>query len=212
MKTLSQTVTTLKAEVKAKDDCIRALQDNVEELQTKLDDLEQQGRKDSVRIFGLPEVDPGTTDEKVIKLCNEWMKLEPPLALEEIAVSHRLGLQKTPEDAAVVPPPRPLLVKFVSRRSKQRVMEVRKNLRVPKNTGIMQVDDSQATSSSEIQAGDLQPHGWSLYLDLIKWSLSENCFNILKCMSIGHLQMPFRSISPGPLQMHYWLNTLFIRE
>ena len=36
-------------------------------------------------------------------------------------------------------------------------MEVRKNLRVPKNTGIMQVDDSQAASSPEIQAGDLQP-------------------------------------------------------
>ena len=157
VKTLPQTVTTLKAEVKAKDDCIRALQDNVEELQTRVDDLEQQGRKDSVRIFGLPEVDSGTTDEKVTKLCNERMKLEPPLALEAIAVSHRLGLQRTPEDAAAVPPPRPLLVKFVSRRSKQRVMEVRKNLRVPKNTGIMEVDDSQAASSPEIQAGDLQP-------------------------------------------------------
>ena len=36
-------------------------------------------------------------------------------------------------------------------------MEVRKDLRVPKNTGIMQVDNSQATSSPEIQAGDLQP-------------------------------------------------------
>ena len=50
-----------------------------------------------------------------------------------------------------------LLVKFVSRQSKQRLKVVCKNLRVPKNTGIMQAEELQATSSQEIKAGDLQP-------------------------------------------------------
>ena len=87
-----------------------------------------------MRIFGLPETDPGTTDEKVLNLVNQRMKLRPPLRLEEIAVSHRVGPQQAeqvPEDPDTLPPePRPSPVDFVlSRRSKERVMAERKDLR-----------------------------------------------------------------------------------
>ena len=70
-------------------------------------------------------------DEKVLKLCNVLMKLHPPLQIDEIAVSHRVGEQKpVPQDASAEPsPPHPLLVKFVSRRAKERVMAQKKELR-----------------------------------------------------------------------------------
>ena len=130
---LSSKVTTLEAEGKVKDAKIATLEKRITQMETTLDDLEQHGRRESMRIFGLPETDPGTTDEKVLKLVNQRMKLYPPLQLEEIAVSHRVGPQQpehVPEDTDAPPPgPRPLLVKFVSRRSKERVMAKRKNLR-----------------------------------------------------------------------------------
>ena len=130
---LSSKVTTLEAEGKVKDAKIATLEKRITQMETTLDDLERHGRRESMRIFRLPETDPGTTDEKVLKLVNQRMKLYPPLQLEEIAVSHRVGPQQpehVPEDTdAPLPGPRPLLVKFVSRRSKERVMAKRKNLR-----------------------------------------------------------------------------------
>ena len=122
-------VATLKEEVKNRDQTIQVLQGEVSQLHTRLDDLEQHGRRDSIRIFGLPEEAPGTTDEKVLKLVNGRMKLQPPLALQEISVSHRDGQQSDDGENQdnTRPRPRPLLVKFTSRRSKERVMTARKS-------------------------------------------------------------------------------------
>ena len=133
---LTKTVEKLRQENDAKDLRIRNLERDVGHLQMRVDDLEQHGRRDSIRIFGLSETTTGTTDEKVLWLCNNRMKLDPPLALEEIAVSHRVGKPATPADAASSAgtrpaPPRALLVKFATRRSRNRVMESRKNLKDP---------------------------------------------------------------------------------
>ena len=127
---LSQSITSLKKEVEEKDSIIRDLQSSVSRLQVTVDDLEQHGRRESMRVFGLPETTPGSTDDKVLELVNNRMKLQPPLSLDEIAVSHRVGQVKPMGEDGAPPPPRPLLVKFVNRRSKARVMEVRKRLRV----------------------------------------------------------------------------------
>ena len=126
---LSQTVTSLEKEVEAKDRIISDLRKDVTALQCQLVDIEQHGRKESIRVFGLPETTAGTTDEKFVNLCNGRMKLQPPLDITEIAVSHRVGPIQQARDDGLPSPPRPLLVKFVSRRSKARVMVVRKNLR-----------------------------------------------------------------------------------
>ena len=128
---LSTKVTTLEAEGKVKDEKITTMEKRITQLESTIDDLEQHGRRESMRIFGLPEDDPGTTDEKVLKPANERMELRPPLQLDEIAVWHRVGLPQTDpqDDNADPPPPRPLLVKFVRRRSKERVMAERKKLR-----------------------------------------------------------------------------------
>ena len=68
---LTQTVTQLKGELKTRDESIRSLQSEVTELQTRVEDLEQHGRRDSVRIFGIPEDEPGSTDDKVLRLFNK---------------------------------------------------------------------------------------------------------------------------------------------
>ena len=86
IKTLSTKVTNLETEGKVKDVKITAMEKRITQLESTIDDLEQHGRRESMRIFGLPEDDPGTTDEKVLKLANERMELRPPLRLDEIAV------------------------------------------------------------------------------------------------------------------------------
>ena len=71
----------------------------------------------------------------VLNLCNNALKLDPPLQLEEIEVSHRTGKRDPPAapppgaDAAPTPRPRAVLVRFVSRRSKAHVMAAKKHLK-----------------------------------------------------------------------------------
>ena len=86
---LTQTVTQLKGELKTRDDTIRSLQSEVTELQTRVEDLKQHGRRDSVRIFSIPEDEPGSTDDKVLRLFNKRLKLDPPLDLDDIACHER---------------------------------------------------------------------------------------------------------------------------
>ena len=57
----------------------------------QLDDLEQQGRRGSMRVFGVPEDTPGSVDSKVLALCNSQMDVSPPLVMEDLEVVHRLG-------------------------------------------------------------------------------------------------------------------------
>ena len=146
-------INTLEADSKAKDEKIAKMEQRIIHLESSIDDLEQHGRRDSVRIFGLPEDDTGTTDEKVLKLCNVRMKLRPPppppLQVDEITVSHRVGEQKpVPQDTSARPsPPRPLLVKFVSRRAK-RVMAQRKELR-DRDPKRMRADHTQEDDRSD---------------------------------------------------------------
>ena len=111
---LTQTVDVLKKECDSKDLVIRKLNQDIAQLQSRVDDLEQHGRKDSARIFGLSEDTPGTTDQKVLRLCNQMMKLQPPLTMDEIASSHRVGKVKHPAADGSLGAPRALLVKFVT--------------------------------------------------------------------------------------------------
>ena len=130
IKMLSQTVNALKKDCADKDNVIRQLNQDVIQLQSHVNDLEQHGRRDSVRMFGLSEVTPGSPDQKVLRLCNQRMQLNPPLQIDEIAVSHRVGKINPPADDGSPGASRPLLVKFATRRSKNRVMEVLKKLKV----------------------------------------------------------------------------------
>ena len=56
-----------------------------------MDDLDQHGRRDSLRISGIPEnPEHDNTDAAVLKICKE-MPVEPQVEPMDIAVSHRVG-------------------------------------------------------------------------------------------------------------------------
>ena len=66
---MAQSISTLKKEAAKKENTIKMLKTEFAHLKSTVEDLEQHGRKDSVRIFGLSETTSGTTDQKVLDLC-----------------------------------------------------------------------------------------------------------------------------------------------
>ena len=147
----NQLVDSLRKQIQAKDEEITILRSEVTNLKVKYDDLEQHGRRGSMRIFGVPEHTKGTVDDKVLRLVNSHLKVSPPLVLEDIEVAHRLGKpppkpqvsdppdapepdednseHSLPPPVRPTTPPRSIIVKFASRRTKARVMKCKKNLK-----------------------------------------------------------------------------------
>ena len=136
-------VSTLRAQLTARDDKIASLESEMTRLNDTLDDLEQHSRRGSIRVFEIPEEGDGNTDDKLLALFNQRMKMQPPISLDDIEVSHRLGkvavaTATTPDNAddgtgafteRPSPKPRAIIVKFASRRTEACVMKARKNLR-----------------------------------------------------------------------------------
>ena len=88
---MQQTLGALQSVVKAKDQEILSLKREVTDLQDKLDDYEQHSRRAAIRVFGVPESFPGTTDDVLLDLCIKRLEMKPPLTIDEIEVSHRVG-------------------------------------------------------------------------------------------------------------------------
>ena len=128
IKSLKQSVDNLKKQVDNKEAKIKSLELKNAELEVRIDDLEQYSRRASMRIYGLAEETPGSTDDKVLHLVNHHLKLQPPLEAEEIEVSHRVGTTDNPSAE-----PRATLVKFLSRRSKTCVMDSARPLRTSRS-------------------------------------------------------------------------------
>ena len=95
----------LRAQLAERDDTIQNLQSHVQALEIKIDDLEQHGRKGSIRVSGLPEDSPGTLEDKLLSLFNDNVKVVPLLTLNDIEVAHRLG--KPPQSPPTQTPPVP---------------------------------------------------------------------------------------------------------
>ncbi|KAI8486039.1 hypothetical protein Bbelb_361390 [Branchiostoma belcheri] len=89
-------------------------------LQTKVNNLEQYSRRNCAIISGIPET-PGerSTDNPVLSVANDTLKCDPPLNINDIDRSHRLG--KPRGDGK----PRPIIVKFCSYRSKAALMRAK---------------------------------------------------------------------------------------
>ena len=133
VKDLQQTVVSMQDTIRKRDDEIQALHHEVIVLRAHQDDLEQHIRQASVRVFGVPENIPSSTDEKLLDICNNVMALKPSLSLNDIEVSHRVGKidsqTSQADDGTVLVANHPIMVKFVSRGTKARVMAARKKLR-----------------------------------------------------------------------------------
>ena len=104
-------ITPLKNQLSEKDAELTRLRNVIRDQQMMLDDLEQHGRRDSLRITGVPEnPEHDNTDEAILKICEE-IKCDPKVEPRDIAVSHRVG-QSTEGR------PRQILVKFANRNTR----------------------------------------------------------------------------------------------
>ena len=140
----------LKQQNAEKDTIINNLTEEVEALKTAADDQEHQGRKGSMRVFGLPEDTQGQVDEKILAMINNNLQL--PLKIDDIELAYCLGkppatmlvrvsdpagpdgvppqmVTLTPDDNGILPATRPVIVNFVSRRVKAQVMKAHTKLK-----------------------------------------------------------------------------------
>ncbi|XP_069125107.1 227 kDa spindle- and centromere-associated protein-like [Argopecten irradians] len=95
-----------------------------QKMEYKLNDLEQHGRKDSLRIIGLEDPSEKETVEECVEKIVSFVtdKLEVNLTKSDINIAHRLGHFSRSK-------PRSIIVKFTSRRKKHDIIRARKKLR-----------------------------------------------------------------------------------
>ena len=122
-----------KDELLAKDNEIKTLKETISVLDKQLDNLEQHGRRDSLRIAAIHEKEEhDDTDAAVLKIC-QAIKVDPPVQPTDIAVSHRVG---RPAEGRT----RQLIVKFATRNVRERVYSTKKELKnVRKNENMKNV-------------------------------------------------------------------------
>ena len=70
---------------------IDSLENTVEDLQYKLDEYEQYSRREALRFSGIKENGDEKTDNIITTICNNVLKVDPPLQPSDIARSHRSG-------------------------------------------------------------------------------------------------------------------------
>ena len=95
----------------------------IQELEERLEGLEMYGRRNGVRIHGIPEKLGENTDEIVINLAKKVGANIPDFALGR---SHRVG----PKDSTKK---RPIIAKFISHNYKVALLKHKKNLKEQKN-------------------------------------------------------------------------------
>ncbi|XP_033730300.1 uncharacterized protein LOC117319636 [Pecten maximus] len=97
---------------------------NIGDLENQLNDLEQHGRKNSIRISGLRDPSARESVEECVKNVVEFAntQLTVPLCPEDIDIAHRLGGFDTARKRSVI-------VKFTHRRKKQEIIRARRILR-----------------------------------------------------------------------------------
>lgn len=94
------------------------LRAEIVQLKKKSDQAEQYSRRNNVRISGLPEVSTGTDENTDIKVIEMASKLGVFLTLQDIDISHRLGVRKPDRR-------RDIIVKFTTRRAKHKIYKAR---------------------------------------------------------------------------------------
>ena len=111
---------------------LATMEESVETLKREMNDIQQYSRRNSVRVFGIPETANEVTDVLVIDAVTKHLNC--PLSVDDIDRSHRSGKPRASSGPGNnIPKPRPILVKFCSYRKKAQIMKVKRKL---KNTGL----------------------------------------------------------------------------
>lgn len=120
---VAKQVKTLKDEAVEREKKITAMQNSIDDLEEKLDSIEQYSRRESLRFSGIPECPDSQLQEKVLEVINNDLCPNNPILPHDIARVHRIGQGS----------PRKVIVKFSSYTKRSDVFTNRKNLR--KRTG-----------------------------------------------------------------------------
>ena len=127
-------------EIKEKNEEIKQLKNRIQLLENSSDELEQYSRRNSVRIFGLPEHETSVEEpmKVVLELFNENMKMEQsecqvmPTDIDRV---HRVGPKHSGKS-------RPMLVKFTHYGARMKVFQAKRKNK-PTTTGTMSTTPSQ---------------------------------------------------------------------
>ena len=92
--------------------------------------LEQYTCKNSVRLFGVKELEDGATPEsaesQAVNIIKEHLQIE--IKEDEVEIAHRVGKYKS-EGKLDCRKARPVLIKFLSHKTKERVMQVKRRFK-----------------------------------------------------------------------------------
>ena len=122
---VSETVTTRLVEEN------KRLQENVEELKLKLDDNEQRSRNGCLVFHGVSEEENENTDDLVLDLINNKLDLKD-ICIDDIQRSHRLGPKRLTSNTRSTRSgnrPRPIILRFVSYRDREKVFRTKSKLK-----------------------------------------------------------------------------------
>ena len=98
-----------------------ALQQEIQTLRRKNNDLEQYTRKESLRLLFVPEEDDENCEEVVVHCLTE-IGINP--ASMNFHAVHRVGKKKpSPTNSTEVVSPRQIIVRFISRKNRDNVWE-----------------------------------------------------------------------------------------
>ena len=110
----------IELQLKSRDDRIAALESKLDSITKQNDDAEQYSRRNCIVFHGLPETDNENTDETIIKICREKMKIQ--IESKDLDRSHRLGRSNGGK-------PRGIIAKFANYNSRDKIYRARKVLR-----------------------------------------------------------------------------------
>lgn len=127
--TLKNEIVLLRKELKAKDTQILQLQSRVASLESSNDAIEQYTRRNSLRVFGIPEEEGEDTVSRTVSFINEKMKVEPPISIEDLDRVHRVSRKHAASNTTSSPRPRPIIVKFATYRARHRVITKKASLK-----------------------------------------------------------------------------------
>ena len=116
---LMDEVNELKEEIISKDHRIDELKSDCSGLEIRLDDLQQYGRRNNLRIFGVKESSTASTDARVLAVVKTMGVDLPVSAIDRF---HRLGKPGNNDQT------RPIIVKFVSYADRNRVFMAKRQL------------------------------------------------------------------------------------
>lgn len=105
--------------VKKYEDKITQLEKKLDEANETIDRLEQYGRRNNIRFYGVPESKNENTIETIINICNE--KLQTNITKNMIDCCHRLG---KPDSGT-----KPIIVRFVNRYTKENLFKNKSKLK-----------------------------------------------------------------------------------